>query len=288
MPHASFCVPGCTQLRPSGEQQPEQVAESQTQLPLTHFWPTPQEKLAPHAHCPVLVQLSERIGLHVVQARPFLPQARRAADPASAVDVSQTLFWQQPLGQETASQTHAPLTQCWPGPHARPVPQAHRPCTLQPSVVMGSHATHAEPPLPQVSTPRGTHVLPEQHPSGQPAGQSLHTPKLHETPALHCSQARLAAPHALALSLLLGRQVDPAQQPLGQDFDVQVHCPLTHSCPELHGTPAPQRHSPSTQRSAALLHAGPEPQRHSPAAQLSALDGSHRVQRRSLPQLSGE
>ena len=264
------------------------MAESQTQLPLTHFWPTSQEELAPHAHCPVLVQVSERIGSHVVQARPFLPQARRAAVPASAMEVSQTLFRQQPLGQETASQRHAPLTQCWPGPHARPVPQAHWPCALQPSAVMGSHATHAEPPLPQLSSPRGTQVFPEQHPFGQFAGQSLHTPKSQETPALHCSQARLAAPQALALWLSFGRQVGPAQQPLTQDLDVQVHWPLTHSCPGLHTGPEPQRHSPSRQRSAALLQAGPEPQRHSPVAQLSALDGSHRVQRRSLPQLSGE
>lgn len=36
-PHASFVVPGWTQVSPSAEQQPEQVDESQTQLPPTHF-----------------------------------------------------------------------------------------------------------------------------------------------------------------------------------------------------------------------------------------------------------
>lgn len=69
---------------------------------------------------------------------------------------------------------------------------------------------------------------------------------------------------------------------------MQVHCPLTHSNPAPQALEAPQRQVPSMQWSASLPQGAPEPQRHSPVEQLSALDGSHRLQSKSLPQLRGE
>jgi hypothetical protein len=74
------------------------------------------------------------------------------------------LLSQQPLGQLVASQTHLPLTQCWPAAQAEPVvPQTQLPLVQASAVI--PHATQTRPLLPhaEVVVP-ATQVPLEQQP----------------------------------------------------------------------------------------------------------------------------
>ncbi len=73
---------------------------------------------------------------------------------------------QQPLGQETESQTQAPLIHLWPPPHAGPVPHVQVPF-VQVSACVGSQVMQDAPPVPQLVGDGATHVFPEQQPLGQ-------------------------------------------------------------------------------------------------------------------------
>jgi len=114
LPHSVSRLPA-RQVCPSGEQQPGQLAGSQTQEPFEHFCPKSQGGFVPHAQMPELEQLSDRIGSQAVQARPPFPHnASSAVAPASGLLArdSQTLFPQHPVAQETPSQAQAPFWQC--------------------------------------------------------------------------------------------------------------------------------------------------------------------------------
>jgi len=286
LPHSLSLLP-ILQFRPSGEQHPTQVAGSQTHAPLMHRVPRSHAGAEPQAQTPLVVHESDRSGSQAVQARPDLPHAPRGGGPPSALcATSQMLSLQQPLGHAVASHRQAPLTQWSPWPHAGPDPQEQTPA-LQESAATGSQAMQAEPFLPQLKKSDAWHVSPEQHPSGQRAGQSLHTPPVQVWPKLHGSQAKLAVPQLAAPASLRGKQVVPEQHPLGHDVKVQAHRPLMQSCPGWQGSLVPHRHCPCRQRSepASGRQGGLLPQRHSPVKQVSELAALQVVQIRSLPQL---
>lgn len=54
--------------------------------------------------------------------------------------------WQQPVGQDVASHTHAPPAQRWPAPHAGSLPHAHAPERSQPSLVAAAQPAHTQTP----------------------------------------------------------------------------------------------------------------------------------------------
>jgi hypothetical protein len=53
---------------------------------------------------------------------------------------------QQPVGHDSASQTHAPETQRRPDPQSLPLPQWQTPLLEQLSAVVGSQVTQVPPP----------------------------------------------------------------------------------------------------------------------------------------------
>ena len=125
----------------------------------------------------------------------------------SALPGMQTLPEQQPLAQLVPSHVQAPATQCWPARHIGPGPQAQVPSAAQLSLVTGSHARQAAPPVPQVAA-MGVEQTPVAQ---QPLGQ-------------------VAALHAAAPSW---RQVD--EQPSSD-----VVLPSSHSSMPERTTPSPQ------------------------------------------------
>jgi hypothetical protein len=86
-------------------------------------------------------------------------------------------------------------------------------------------------------------VLPEQQPSAQFAGQSLHAPALQLWLPLHFSQAAPPTPQFGASWVVFGMQIPAEQQPSGQDPGVQLHAPLMQASPAGHAGFGPQRHS---------------------------------------------
>jgi len=110
------------------------------------------------------------------------------------------------------------------------------------SARVGSQATHAAPPVPQVTVDAVAQVDPEQQPLGQLVVlQSLQTPPAQIRPA----QSWQAAPPApQALLAVPVKQVVPEQQPLGHDVRSQTHAPLTQRWPVPHGAPLPHWHAP--------------------------------------------
>ena len=110
------------------------------------------------------------------------------------------------------------------------------------SARVGSQATHAAPPGPQVAVDGVAQVEPEQQPPGQfVVLQSLQTPPAQIRPA-QSWQAAPPAPHALLAVPV--RQVVPEQQPLGHDVRSQTHAPLTQRWPVPHGAPVPHWQAP--------------------------------------------
>jgi hypothetical protein len=197
-PHALLSVPAAQVL--SFLQQPVQELTSQTQPPATQCWPVPhvpvaqtppQPSVAPQAFAAQLgVQPQTPVAPHVsgeVHALPsqhgwpLPPHAPHALVPHVAPDghgthtapplpqapLSVPAMHDVPLQQpahELVSQTHPPLTQCWPVPQ---LPVMHTP----PHPSLAPHALAAQlgvqphtpvvPPPPQV---RGdAHARPAQH-----------------------------------------------------------------------------------------------------------------------------
>lgn len=107
LPHSVLSVPALHCPVPS-QQPPEQLVESQTQLPPTQRCPAAQAAPAPHAQAPV-VQRSD-FASQAAQPVPAAPQAV-IVWLAGAMQVEPL---QQPLGHEAAVQTHAPPVQTWP------------------------------------------------------------------------------------------------------------------------------------------------------------------------------
>lgn len=96
------------------------------------------------------------------------------------MDRLHTRLSQHPV-QRSVSHTQLPRTHALKGPQEGPLPQRHRPSRLQPSALMGSHATHRLPRTPHVSTDRSRHTLPSQQPA-HVAGQQLHSPRMQTWP----------------------------------------------------------------------------------------------------------
>jgi hypothetical protein len=123
--------------QPSGHDVP-----SQTQVLPTHRWPIAHAALAPQRQAPAAEQLSARAS-HTAHVEPASPQVSKER-------VAQVAPWQQPLGHEVASQMHRPAAQRWPPAQAAPAPQAHAPVGPQRLALLASHASQADPPIPQV------------------------------------------------------------------------------------------------------------------------------------------
>jgi hypothetical protein len=171
--------------------------------------------------------------------------------------------------------TQLPFTHACPEAQGALVPHWQVPL-LQLLLVTGLHTVHAAPSLPQVCSPGALQVLPVQQPPSQLAAQSGQTPPAHPGVGEQAVHEAPAVPHCE--SVLPGRQLVPSQQPLGQVVESQRQAPLTQVWPVWHSAPAPQRHTPSSQRSEATVSQAeqlppPVPQRlmpfttHTPLAQ---------------------
>jgi hypothetical protein len=105
------------------------------------------------AHCPA--QLEHAPAWHVSPAGQALhapPPTPHAVGSVPAVQVAPS---QHPVGQDVASQTHAPAEQRCPAPQAAPLPHVHAPAALQESLVVWSHVEQVHP--------FGAHVRPGAH-----------------------------------------------------------------------------------------------------------------------------
>jgi hypothetical protein len=141
---------------------------------------------------------------------------------------------QQPVGQETESQTQLPLTQCWLTAHSLPTPQAQAPAFEQPSLLTGSHDMHAEPFRPHALTDRPLHVDPEQQPLGQLAAQPAQIPPAQEgtAPAVQAWQFDPPLPHICAFWAENAWHAPvPSQHPSGHDLPSHTQVPLRQRCP---------------------------------------------------------
>ena len=188
-------------------------AALQTQALLTHAWPTPHaaplpQRQAPFTHAlavralqathaaprvphdcsdgmaqvlPLQQPVGQVMALHVEQMRlthaPLPAQTAQAAPPVPqaplAVPGWQTLLAQQPIGQEAALHTHAPLTHACPARQAAPFPQRQTPAVQRPFSAL--QAAQAAPPVPQaIAVLPAWQVLPAQQPIGQEAALQTH------------------------------------------------------------------------------------------------------------------
>ncbi len=177
---------------------------------------------------------------------PFAPQA------AVVVPGWQVVPWQQPVGQDVASQMHLPPEHTWPLPQAFPPPQVQLPLAEQPSPVVPQLAQVA-PCVPHAVADGVVHVLPEQQPVGHDAASQTHWPPEHSCPAPHAAappqvqpplaeqpsaldpqlvHVAPAVPQAVADGVV---HVLPAQQPLGQLVALHpLHAPLLQVWPFGH------------------------------------------------------
>ena len=130
------------------QQPPGQDVPSQVHRPLSQRWPPAHAADDPHAHVPSAAQRLALDGSQALQAPPLTPQL-------ASEGVVQTLPVQQPFAHDVASQVQAPPTQCWPLPHAGPLPQAHAPASEQLSAFVESQALHALAPIPHALSDRG-------------------------------------------------------------------------------------------------------------------------------------
>ena len=111
MPHAE--ADGVVHVAPAQQPEGHDVA-SHTQVPPTHRWPAPHAGLEPHWQTPPTHESAP------------VPHATHAPPPpphAEGVGVVQIVPEQQPLAQETGSQTQDPFTQRWPTKQSSPWPQ---------------------------------------------------------------------------------------------------------------------------------------------------------------------
>jgi hypothetical protein len=91
-----------------------------------------------------------------------------------ALEVSQTLDWQQPPAQDVPSQTHDPPT------HSFPV----------------AHAAHAAPFVPQWALLDVSQPPASQHPSKQDEAVHTHVPLLQAKPVAQPEQVAPPVPHS--------------------------------------------------------------------------------------------
>jgi hypothetical protein len=220
LPQAPLSLPDSHVLplqQPLGQEVP-----LHTQTPPTQTCPVPHAAPVPQAHAP-----------EVVHRLAWAPQATQAAPPVphAPVDgVSQTLPWQQPVGQDVALQTQLPPTHAWPTAHCGPLPQEQAPLA-QESDRFGSQATQLTPNTPHADCVGVVHVPFEQQPRGQDAALHTQVPPTHAWPAAHGAPL----PHR--------------------------HCPVAEQLSDVRGSQAV--HAPPPMPHAAsdlVLHVGPEQQ----------------------------
>jgi hypothetical protein len=172
--HAAPMVPhavgeGVVQAFPLQHPVGQEVA-SHVHAPATQCCPAAQGAPVPQAHAPSLHE-SALTGSQGAQALP--------AGAHAAADVGvHAPFAQHPLAHEVASHAQALGLQCWPGAHPALVPHSHAP-PMQAVASIGSHATHAAPPIPHVASEDALHALPAQHPFGHDAALHTHCPLRH-------------------------------------------------------------------------------------------------------------
>jgi hypothetical protein len=103
---------------------------------------------------------------------PFLPHCVLLVPTWQAPATSQ-----QPPAQLVASQTHPPLTQRWPTPHALPVPHLQAPLVHRSD--FESQVAHVLAAAPQAAGPcaeGARHCAPEQQPPGHELALQTHAP----------------------------------------------------------------------------------------------------------------
>jgi hypothetical protein len=171
---------------------------------------------------------------------------------------------QQPVGQDTASQTQAPSTHRCPLVQAAFAPQTQAPVGAQALALTGSHATQVPPAMPHEVVEEGVQTPAAQQPFGQDSALHTQSPPLQAEPALqggaapqrHApvtgsqvsartrSQAMQAAPPTPHRAGAGVAQTPPAQQPVGQDPASQVQTPPMQSEPGRHAAAAPHEQAP--------------------------------------------
>jgi hypothetical protein len=148
-PHASGVV-GLTHVPPL-QQVGHCESTSQTQPPATQRRPAPHADPEPHLQLPDASQVSASKGL---QAGPQLPPGRPQWLRLGVKHALPAPLSQQPLGHDIGLQTHAPLTQRWPGlqaaapPHLQ-APPAQLSATTFPRPSGAAQSTHTSAPVPQ-------------------------------------------------------------------------------------------------------------------------------------------
>lgn len=224
---------------PSGHEAP-----SQMHAPSEQRWPDPQAGPLPHAHSPLVEQLSASAVSQGLQVSP-------AAAQAVADRVWQVLLLQQPLAHEIASQMQLPSAQRWPAAQAAFAAQAQAPLAEQLSARSGSQPTQTRPPLPHAERVGGeVQVAPEQQPPAQlTAVQPLQMPLL-QCSGVHDWQAPPPVPHAV--SLVPARQTPSRQQPL-HDSSSHTQAPSEQRWPALHGACLPHWQVPVAEHESAVV-----------------------------------
>jgi hypothetical protein len=226
-------------------QQPPHVAAQPLQVPLSQLWP---------------------LG-HGKQAAPPVPQC---AALGAAMQWSPS---QQPPGQDSGVQVHAPFTHAWSEAHTSLAPQRHFPSLEQLSVRVASQAWQERPGPAHVALAKSRQMPLSQQPLGQlsvlqmqvppvahcmPVPQEglapqLQRPSTEQLSALPLTHATQAAPLLPQVPRLGARQRVPAQQPLVQVCKQPLHAPFWQLSPPGHCSqvsPAPPQAlglSPSVQ-----------------------------------------
>lgn len=278
LPHSQLEVPG-RQLPPIVQHPPKQLPWLHWQKgvpplpPAPQYCPEPHWSSLPQRHTPS----SQRVERPAVQAWQAPPPRPHVAVPPSCA--RHWLPSQQPLGHESASQTHVPPRQRWPGAQAGLLPHRHAPLaqTLVPASAVQS--AHWLPALPHEALVGGvTQVVPWQHPVAQDAASHTHTPFWHRWPTAQgapllphwqppaivqalerLSQLAHATPPPPHRGKPVVSQLAPLQQPLTQlaavqpvqAFPVQLSVPqLAQAAPPVpQAVPAsPGRHCPPLQQ----------------------------------------
>ena len=164
---------------------------------------------------------------------------------------------QHPAAHDNASQTHTPLAQRRPGPHAGPAPHAQRPVLEHDSALIGSQATQVLAEVPQVFRDRAWQRLPLQHPDGQDSGVHWQVPATHWVPGPHggpAPQAHAPAMQWSAVRVSQARHWPDRQHPCAQPAS-HVQLPARQTWPWLQAGPAPQEQAPLVHASAVVsLH----------------------------------
>lgn len=137
-------------------------------------WPREQAGPVPQRQLPADEQLSLRAS-QTAQVDPASPQVARER-------VAHTAPWQQPLGQEVASQMHRPPTQRWPPAQAAPVPHWQTPVLLQRLALLTSQALQEAPAVPHAASDGDVQTPPVQHPFGHDVASHMQAPFMQRCP----------------------------------------------------------------------------------------------------------